>query len=365
MFVNEFVRGLLPYKVVSHKAWEIEDKASILKLDWNESTYPPSPKVKEALIKFASNGLMNWYPDVDNIKLREKLAEYSEVDRSNIEYFASSDGLHEYIIRAFFNPGDVITLLSPTYDNFRAVSESVGAKIDYYVLSEERGFKFDVSLFEAHINKIKPRIVYICNPNNPTGTVISASILEHLVKEFNEVLFIIDEAYYEFEKVTAKKLAIECENIVICRTFSKAFGLASFRVGYAISSKSNISNLGKIRNPKNISACAQVAALAALEDIEYMTSYVGEVEKGKIFFRESMVGLNVSVADSLSGGNYLLLKLGNKKKKIIEDLEKNLIFVRNFENIILDEYLRITMGSVDQMKRVVTVISESLESLSN
>ncbi|KNC67559.1 aminotransferase [Pseudoalteromonas rubra] len=360
MFFNKFIHGLRSYVVSTHKAWEIEDKSKVLKLDWNESTISPSPLVRKALLEFADNGLMNWYPDVNNKKLRGELSSYSQVDVDYIDYFASSDALHEYIIRAFINPGDHITMIAPTYDNFRAAAESIGAKVDYFWLDEKNQFKFDFSRFEEYVEENRPKIVYLCNPNNPTGTIYSTELIEQLVRRFNDVLFIIDEAYFEFVGCSASPLVANYENIIICRTFSKAFGLASFRVGYAIASKHNMEGLRKLRNPKNISSYAQIAATAALADVNYMQEYVDEVLEAKKVFTESLLSLGIEVIGS-QGGNFVLVKFGEQQKQVMSHLENNQIFVRNYGHVNgMSDYTRITIGTRQQMDFVFETIRSSL-----
>lgn len=359
LFFNKFVQNLRTYVVSTHKAWEIQDKSTVLKLDWNESSISPSPFVKQALVDFTDNGLMNWYPDVDNKKLRGDLSIYSQVSVDYIDYFASSDALHEYIIRAFINPGDKITMIAPTYDNFRAAAESIGASVNFFWLDKENNFRFDSSAFEDYLEKYRSKIVYLCNPNNPTGTVYSNELIERLVKRFNDVLFIIDEAYYEFVESSASILAPKYENIIICRTFSKAFGLASFRIGYAIASKNNMEGLRKLRNPKNISSYAQIAAIAALADVKYMKSYVDEVLKAKQIFKDSLLSIGIEVMDS-EGGNFVLVKFGDQHQKVMNNLEDNKIFVRNYGHVSgMSDYTRITIGTHHQMNFVFETIRNS------
>lgn len=360
MFFNKYIHGLNSYVVSTHKAWEIEDKSQVLKLDWNESTIPPSPFVKKALIEFANDGFMNWYPDVNNKKLRNQLSFYSNVCVESIDYFASSDALHEYIIRAFINPGDQITMIAPTYDNFRAAAESIGAKVGFFWLDENNEFEFDFSAFVDYVILNKPKIVYLCNPNNPTGTLYSISLIESLVRRFNDVLFIVDEAYYEFVNSSSSELVSRYDNIIICRTFSKAFGLASFRIGYAISSKLNMQGLRKLRNPKNISSYAQIAAMAALDDIMYMQDYVNEVKESKKVFINLLSSLGINVIGSC-GGNFVLVKFGDNQKQVMSTLENNNIFVRNYGHVNgMSEYTRITVGTRVQMFFVFETIRSAL-----
>jgi len=354
MFANKYVKVLKPYPLVSHRAWELQGKEDVLKLDWNEATVPPSPKVKETLMKFLENGNMHWYPDVNNSLLLEELSKYNDLPVENIQYFASSDSLHEYIVRTFIEPDDRIVIVAPTYDNFRAVVESSGALTEFYYLDEK--FHLDIEYFENYLNLHQPKIVYICNPNNPTGTMYKKEAIEQLITKFENIMFIVDEAYYEFTNNTCKDLVLDHENLLISRTFSKAFALASFRVGYTISSHHNIKLLSKIRNPKNISTFSQIAAISVLQDKLYMQNYVKQVNSTKDFFDEELKKLNYEVMGD--GGNFSMLKFDfSVKKDFIKYLESNNIFVRDYGHVKgMENFLRITIGTYEQMQKVLVVI---------
>lgn len=354
MFANKYIEELKPYPLVTHKVWELNEKQEVLKLDWNESTIPPSPKVKENILKFLDDGKLHWYPDVDNSLLMEELLKYNKIPSGYLQYFASSDSLHEYIIRAFAFPGDKISIIAPTYDNFRAVVESAGGIVNFYY--SDKNFHLDVEHFKSYLELQSPKIVYICNPNNPTGSIYNKEVLEQIISEFQHILFIIDEAYYEFTNISCKDLVIKFENIIITRTFSKAFALASFRIGYAISSRSNIALLSKIRNPKNISSLSQIAAISVLKDIEYMQNYVQQVKMAKTFFDSELKKLGfVTIGE---GGNFSLIKINlSIKKEFISSLELDNIYVRDYGHVKgLENFLRITIGTKDQMKKVIECI---------
>ncbi len=356
MFANKYVKVLKPYPLVSHRAWELQGKEDVLKLDWNEATLPPSPRVKENILKFLENGNMHWYPDVNNSLLLEELSNYNSLPIENLQYFASSDSLHEYIVRTFIEPEDRIVIVAPTYDNFRAVVESNGALTEFYYLDEN--FQLDIEHFENYLNLHKPKIVYICNPNNPTGTMYKKETIEQLITKFENIMFIVDEAYYEFTNNTCKDLVLDHENLLISRTFSKAFALASFRVGYTLSSQHNIKLLSKIRNPKNISTFSQIAAISVLQDKEYMQSFVSQVNEAKEFFDSELKKLGYKVMGD--GGNFSMLKFDfSIKKEFIQYLEKNNIFVRDYGHVNgMENYLRITIGTKEQIEKVLDVMKK-------
>ncbi len=365
-FVNKYLRNFKPYKLASHKIWNIKtsERKNILKLDWNEATIPPSPKVIERIINLISDEpFFNLYPSTCNDELLTLLASYLNLPKENIQYFASSDSLHEYISKLYISVGDPILILGPTYDNFRLTAEVCGADLNYYCIGNELNFNSDK--FVEEIKRIDPSLVYICNPNNPTGNLHSTEFIEVLLKKFNQTLFLVDEAYAEFSGKSAKELVLKYENLLISRTMSKAFALANFRFGYLIASKRNIEYISKIRNPKNITTFAQEAAIGALSDLDYMQNYVSEVNQAKVWFVDKMKSLSTKIKCFNGYGNFVLIVCENSviKLNLINYLEKNDIFVRNVSQTeFLEKYcLRITIGTKNQMKRVFETIESYLK----
>ncbi len=361
-YINKYLRNFKPYKLASHKVWTVSPakRSEILKLDWNEATIPPSPMVAERLKKLIlGDNFYNLYPSTYNEELLKLLSEYIGLPKENIQYFASSDSLHEYIAKLYITVGDPVLLLGPTYDNFRLTAEVCGAGIYYHTLNDT--FEFDDCAFRDDIRRIEPSLVYICNPNNPTGTQHSVEFIHELLDEFPEVLFLIDEAYAEFSEISAKKLVRQYENILISRTMSKAFALANFRFGYLIASESNINYISSIRNPKNITTFAQEAAIGALGDVGYMEQYVAEVHEAQEQFIRDMYKLSDYLRCIHGAGNFVLLALNSPRDKqtLIQDLADKNIYVRDVSQTkyLAEHCVRITVGTRKQMKRVAEVIS--------
>ena len=361
-FINKYLRNLAPYKVASHKIWEVsaDERKKMLKLDWNEATVPPSPKVNERLKKLVGEQEVYYlYPSTHNAELLELLSAYTSIPQENIQYFASSDSLHEYLVRMFVGVGDPILILGPTYDNFRLTCESQGAQIYHHDYSNS--FELDKATFKAKIKEITPSLVYICNPNNPTGNVLEKEYLLELIVAFPDTIFLIDEAYFEFYGETMSNYVLIHPNLFVTRTFSKAFALANFRAGYLIASAENIAQISKIRNPKNFTTFTQEAVIAVLSDIGYMKKYVEEVLKARDYFQQHLVNSPLVKQIYPSKGNFLLIEFTDfdVKMKVYNQLSDNNIFVRNLmHNELLINTLRITIGSTEQMKRVLKVISE-------
>lgn len=364
-FPNKYLRNVKPYKLASHKIWTVspEERSSILKLDWNEATIPPSPKVRERISKILSEpGFFNLYPTTLNEELLNLLSDYVKLPIDNLQYFASSDALHEYVCKVFISVGDPVMILGPSYDNFRLTCQANGAEVFFYNYCDD--FSFDSDGFEQAINKKEPAVVYICNPNNPTGNQHSSDYIEHLLLTFPDTLFLIDEAYYEFSGVTCKDLVVKYDNILISRTMSKAFAIANFRVGYLIGSKDNVQFVNRIRNPKNLTTFAQEAACGALSDVQYMWNYVSEVHKAMLFFEKEMT-IHSDKFKVINGhGNFMMFKFPDYEQKMIllNYLASNNIFVRDTsQNDSVKVCFRITIGTTEQMKVVAQVIHNFYE----
>ena len=361
-FLNPFIEQLKPYQVASHKVWEVSDseRNDLLKLDWNEGSIAPSPKVKEELVRLVSDeSLYRLYPPTYSERLMQLLSDYTELPEANIQYFGSSDSLQEYVSRAVLYQGDRVLVVGPTYDNFRLSAEAQGAHLTF--LEMDAPFDFNSVEITHRIASLREesgglKMVYLCNPNNPTGSGMSENALLGLIESYPEVLFFIDEAYFEFGGVTVSKYVTRLSNLLVSRTFSKAFCLAGFRIGYLMGDADLVAGISKIRNSKSITVFAQAAACMALEDIEYMRNYVGEVTSARKVFQQFLMGYPEKVVPFSSTGNFVLMRFQSAeiKESVLTHLSQQGIFVRNLTHSKkLDNCLRISIGTRDQMQRVM------------
>lgn len=362
--INRFIKNLNPYKVASHAIWEgnADHRKEILKLDWNEATIPPSPRVKEELQKVINDEMLfAYYPSTHNAKLINALSQYSNVEEEQIQYFASSDAAHQYLVKLLLKEGENVLILGPTYDNFRLTCEAQGAIVEYF--NYDRNFELDSNELINSIKSLQPKLIYLCNPNNPTGNSLSLELIKELVMNFRNTMFLIDEAYYEFNKVTASSLVGEFKNVCISRTFSKAFGLAGFRAGYLIANPEIIELINRYRNPKNFTSLTQVAVLAALSDVAYTEKYIQEVIETREYFSQRLTELFPFVKVFPSNGNFVLIRFKDSLQRdyIYQELAKKDIYVRNLSHheYVMD-CIRITIGNKAQMDRVLLAIKEIL-----
>ncbi|MBF0104980.1 MAG: histidinol-phosphate transaminase [Deltaproteobacteria bacterium] len=339
------VRRLSPYINGHHNQELINNHRKVLKLDSNESTIGPSPRVIGTVMQYLQEGPLNWYPDIDSTALRLKLAQYTGVPKNHILTFNGSDHALETIARTFLDAGDEVIYFQPTYDHFRVYAQSCNAHM--VPVNEAPDASFIECMQQAITSRTK--MVYLVNPNNPTGHTVSVDTVEAALIKYPEIIFIVDEAYYEFCEVTASSLAVTHDNIMITRSFSKAFGLAGFRCGYLMAHPSLCQQIKKIRVGKSINTLAQIAACAALDDLSYMRRYVDEVNTSKKWLINQLKKQGIPVKSTPA--NYILIRVQNPAG-ILNYLESQNIHTRDRSKIPeLKGMIRITIGDQLAMKR--------------
>ncbi|ELH0897365.1 histidinol-phosphate aminotransferase family protein [Vibrio fluvialis] len=358
-FTLNQLNGVKPYLPASQEIWSLPAEVASLKLDWNESSREPSPLVRQALVDFVQSDRLRYYPNVRNEALLEELACYTNCPPNTLNYFSGSDALHECIIRAFVEKGDTVCIFGPTYDNFRLISEVSGANIrrlDYNTM-----FEYDASC----VTLSGAKLAYICNPNNPTGEFVSPQILLKLFDHNPGTLFVVDEAYVEFcPELSVSGYVKQYDNVIICRTLSKAFGLASIRFGYSISHPSLNDVLALVRNTKSVSMFAQVSAIAALRDEQYMSEYVKEVEvvrQKTIKLLTSTMGGQLKIFNGK--GNFLLIEFTDieAKDNLVNVLSRNKVYVRSFDRSSpFHHCIRLSLMSLESFKHFQAVLEEEL-----
>jgi len=321
-----------------------------LKLDWNESTIPPSPLVKEALKDALEKdmNLLNWYPELYSKKLVSKLAKYTGRAENEILVTNGSDDALELICKVFLDPGNHVLVPYPTYTHFITYVQSRGAILKKVETPDP--FTPDIT---SIINNVTPqtKLIYIVNPNNPTGVLLSRKQIETLCKIVKDAIILVDEAYYEFSGETVSDLIDKYPNLIVTRTLSKAWALAGLRVGYVMANAFTSKELSKVLNPKSVSTLAQVAAAVALSDKEYMERYVSEVEASKIILLDFFRQKNITAYNS--SANYIMVQ-HPELDRLLKEMENENVFVRDrssFKN--LPNFFRITLGNHWQTEDLV------------
>ena len=314
--------------------------------DWNESEFPPTNKVFEVMKSFYR---YERYPDITAKQLKNKLSEYVSLPVDFIEVYNGSDDALKDIITVFVDKDTRVLSYQPSYtqvNTFITTNTEHYEKINIQDPLGEHHYDFDYCK--------SADVVYLVNPNNPTGKLLPVKEIEKLVKQYPNTLFIVDEAYYEFAKQSCTHLVVSHKNLIVTRTFSKAFGLASVRLGYCMAHPDTLSDIRKIRNGKAVNALGQLCGIAALNDLDYLQSRIDEMNDAKKFFIDNLPNYYHAVS---SDANFVLVKTPDSKK-VLEKMRENKILIRDrsaFEN--LENCVRITIGSKKQIIRVLDVMT--------
>jgi len=343
----------------------------VLKLDWNEGTIAPPPSVAEAVVRHvldAGGNYLKWYPALEGGNpLKAELARYCGTAEDNLLVTNGSDDALVVLCHAFLGPGKTALAPTPTYEHFCVDVMATGATLVRLDLSDP--FVADVELVEAGIVRHRPELVYLVSPNNPTGIHWPTEAVRDLADRFPSVLFIVDEAYHEFaqidpatgRRVTCAELATTRRNVVVTRTFSKAFCLASVRCGYIIGHPTTLDELRPYYNPKSVNQFAQVAALAALRERDsYYQPYIDGVHRARAAFVRDLEARGVTVRTGGAGNFVCVYVPDGRTAELCRRLEEDDIYVRDL-GIRFPGHVRVTVGL--EMDKVAAAIGRILDEM--
>ncbi|MFQ6066458.1 MAG: histidinol-phosphate transaminase [bacterium] len=330
---------------------------NIIKLASNENPLGPSPKAVKAIRSYASK--INFYPDGGNYYLKKALGEKLGIKEDSIILGNGSDEIVSLITRIFLQKGDDTIMGDPSFLMYKIDTQLSRAKATPVPL---KNFRLNLSEMSKAIGP-KTKIIFISNPNNPTGTIITKDEVDHFLRDIpHRVLTVFDEAYYEYVEDPNYPQSIDLldrnSNIIILRTFSKIYALAGLRVGYGIGNPEIIGLLNKARPPFNVNSLAQVAALASLEDENQVNRSKSLVREGKAFLYSNLRRLKVSFIPTQA--NFILIKIGKKAKDVEVKLLKKGIIVRGMGAYNLPHYIRVTIGTKPQNEEFIKSLQATL-----
>lgn len=319
---------------------------NVIKINTNENAYPPSPKCAQALAKFRTDSL-RVYPNAEALPLRKELAKLHKTSPQNIFVGNGSDEILTLAARAFVEDDESIGSLDPSYSL-------------YCTLADIRNVEWK-GQDEATFPACTPDTALFIwtNPNAPTGKAVRAETIAKFAKTFKGVV-IIDEAYADFAASNCMHLATSAanRNIVVMRTFSKSYSLAGLRVGYCVGPKDLIAALFKIKDSYNVDAVAQAVALAAVKDQKWMKANVRKIVATRNWFSAELARRGWQILPSETNFIFAKPKPGKKAKDIFAYLKTKNIFIRFFDKPKTREYLRITIGTREQMQKVLSSIDK-------
>ena len=333
-----------------------ENRRGKLRLDFNENTLGPSLNVLEA-IKNAFNEDYCVYPEYGEI--REKIAEFVGLQKKNVVVTNGGDEGIRNVIDCFVEERREIVIPCPSYAMFRFYGELGNVNVKEALYNEDLSFNKENVLKE--IND-KTDLVVLCNPNNPTGTLIKRKEIIEIAEQAlgKNAIVLVDEAYYEFSNETVIDLVNEYENLVVLRSFSKAFGLAGLRIGFLVSCEKNIKNLLKMGSPYSVNSLAVKATLMALKDKKSIELYITDVLNAKKTTLQKFEKLGIKTFESKA--NFFIAKFGDNASLICRKLADRGILIRNRSDYpLLKGCLRIGVGTQEQMNFFVEELKKILE----
>lgn len=330
--------------------------ADVIKMASNENPLGPSPKAMEAIKKYLGN--INMYPEGGCFYLRQAIARRLRIKPEQLIFGNGSDEIIELVLKAFVNEGDEVVVANPTFLMYEVASSVHGAKIK---VVPTRYFKYDLKAMKEAVSK-NTKVVFIANPDNPNGTYVTKYELEDFLKGIPEdTIVFLDEAYYDYVEESDYPNGLDYlgkNNLIVTRTFSKAYGLAGLRVGFGVSNTEIIKYMETVRDPFNVNSLAQIGAIGALKDKKFLSKSKKTVREGKKFLYSELKAMGVRYVPSVT--NFILIELGPKSCEIAEKLLKKGVIVRNMKAWGMENFIRVTVGKESENKRFIKELKRIL-----
>jgi histidinol-phosphate aminotransferase len=354
------VEGLVPYppgKPIEELERDLGIRGSI-KLASNENPLGPSPGAVDAIRERLET--LNRYPDGSGYYLKTKLSRKFGLSPDQIVLGNGSNEIIELIIRTFLEPGEEAVQAFPTFLVYEKIVKGAGGRTISVPLE-----RFGINL-KGMLEAVTPRtkIVFVNNPNNPTGSILGARELELFLKALpKDVIVALDEAYIEFVTdpgcADGLRLLDTHPGIVVLRTFSKLYGLAGLRIGYAFTSVKIAGYINRVRQPFNANALAQAAATAALDDTDFANRTLDTVREGLTYLQEHLDRMGLEYIPTQT--NFFLIRVPSGGKNTYEKLLRKGVIVRSMDSYSLPEYIRINVGLPEENERFIRTLGSLLE----
>ncbi len=333
------------------------DLEDVIKMASNENPLGSSPKALSALKDNIES--VNLYPDGHCFYLKRALEKKWNLGE---DYFIIGNGSDEILMLAaatFLDPGDEAITGWPSFVIYPLVIKKFGGEV---ILVKLKDFRFDLKAIARAVTK-KTRMIFIDNPNNPTGTIVTQTEIKEFLSGIpDSVLIVFDEAYAEFVSSSSYPKTInlikERPNTLMLRTFSKAYGLAGLRVGYGIGSKDIIAYLNKMREPFNVNRLAQIAATEALKDVDFVNKTKKTVEEGRQYLYKVLTQKKIKYIPTEA--NFILIEMPMKGEEVFSEMLKEGVIVRPLKEYDLENYIRVSIGTSKENERFIKTLNKVL-----
>ncbi|MDD3925199.1 MAG: histidinol-phosphate transaminase [bacterium] len=329
----------------------------VIKMASNENPLGPSPLAVEAVRRAAAR--MEIYPDGNAYYLKRELASLLGVGEDQLFIGNGSDEIIHFLGITYLHPGDEVIVADPSFSRYDSVATLMNATLIKVPLKD---FRHDLEAMAAQFSP-RTKLVFVCNPNNPTGTIVGRDEVERFLEKLPaDAIVVFDEAYCEYVEADdypdSLRYIGEGRHVVTLRTFSKIYGLAGLRVGYAVSSPEITAHLNRVKEPFNVNSLALTAALASLRDPDQVERSRRLVLEGKRFLQQSFVAMGLTCIPTEA--NFIMVRVGLDSRDVFKALMARGIIVRTGDIFGLQDYIRVTIGTAKQNERFVTALADVL-----
>jgi histidinol-phosphate aminotransferase len=346
--VRRALARMRPYKP------PLEGRTNKVRLDFNENPLGCSPSVRRALAKLAAAPI-SMYPEQETV--RRQMARYFSVPPEELLLTNGTDEALNLVVNTFVEPGSGVLIVEPTFAMYRFYSELAGACVR--ALRYDAAMRFPMRELLVALRSTPPRVLFLANPNSPTGHLLTFRELRQILKATRRTMVVIDEAYFEFSGVTVLPWIQRHRNLIVTRTFSKAAGLAGLRLGCVFVHREIAVHMRKAQSPYPVNVAALAAAEAAMRDRGFLVRTFRELRCGRQELERGLKRMGIRLFPS--AGNFVLVYFGDRAKEIVSALARRGILVRDRSSDFGGEgYVRITFGTVQQTRRLLRQLEEIL-----
>lgn len=331
----------------------------VVKLASNETSVGPSPLAIEAIKKEVEN--INLYPESSSRLLREKIARKLNFDKEMIIIGNGADNIINLVGMAFINEGDEVITGEITFPAYETITKIMGGKL---ISVKLENFRFDLEEIIQRINE-KTKIIFLCNPNNPTGTIVNKEAVDKFMRQIPEdIVIVFDEAYYDYVEdrnyPNTLSYVLKKKNVILLRTFSKIAGIAGVRIGYGIAKPELIGYLRQVSSPFPANRLAQVAAAASLDDEEHRRKVLRSNQEGKRYLYRELKKLGFFYVPTEA--NFVFIDLEEDAEVIFEKLLKEGVIIRPGKTWGCSNFIRVTIGTRNENRKFIQALKEVLNS---
>ncbi len=366
--MNDFIKNKARQEIFDLKAYSpgrpIEDVqrelglSDIIKMASNENALGPSPIAIEAIK--ANLDRVHYYPDGNCFYLKEKISALYGIDASCLLIGNGSDELLRLIAETFIDPGDEVIFAQPTFSEYEFTDSVMGAKC---IKVKLKNYRHDLEAMLQAVSE-KTKIIYVCNPNNPTGTIVKGTEIEAFIKQIpRDVLVIFDEAYCEYADqdkfISGLEYVKQMRNVIVLKTFSKIYGLAGLRVGYGLTTPEIADAVKRVFEPFNVNTLGQVAALAALDDHRHVENSLQMNRRGRDYLYDALTEMGLEYVPTQS--NFILIDVKQDCQEVSARMQQNGVIIRPCASFGYDSHIRVTIGTEEQNHRFIAALKKVLQ----